>query len=280
MTQLHILACSSPTTTMMSLDKTLELYHFLVKKHPQSLITEDKWGTVPLLYAIWAGAPKDVIQFLVDSYKLHHPGYVFDWTAMVALLLRANAPMDRIHNISNINESHYPDYPIDWDSLLESDTAPFDRAVDHSGYFLKRFRYLVSRGLTKRINAISVRQWREYMLDLLEKAPFRYNKQNNYFILDGIRTKLVHFEGRSQELNAACYLLEVALWKKKLFEAGEEDRELLTDACEQMKIDGTFNFREHCRISCGAGIIIGHVLPYLMHSTVDDELRSSTEHLE
>ena len=280
MTQLHILACSSPTTSMKSLDKTLELYHFLVEKHPQSLITEDKWGTVPLLYAIWSCAPKDVIQFLVDSYKLHHPDYVFDWTAMVDLLLRANAPMDRIHNIANINESHYPDYPIDWDSLLESDTAPFDRAVDHSGYFLNRFRYLVSRGLTKRINAISVRQWREYMLDLLEKAPFRYNKQNNYFILDGIRTKLVHFEGRSQELNAACYLLEVALWKKKLFEAGEEDRELLTDACEQMKIDGSFNFREHCRISCGAGIIIGHVLPYLMHSTVDDELRSSSGHVE
>ena len=45
MTPLHILACSTK--------HHLELYKLMVEKYPETLITKDKWGDIPLLYALW-----------------------------------------------------------------------------------------------------------------------------------------------------------------------------------------------------------------------------------
>jgi hypothetical protein len=47
MTPLHIMACSSV--------HSLELYRVIVEKYPANLITEDRWGALPLLYAFWGG---------------------------------------------------------------------------------------------------------------------------------------------------------------------------------------------------------------------------------
>jgi len=71
MTPLHILACSTV--------QNLELYKVLVTKYPENLITEDRWGAVPLLYILWGDAPDEIVQFLVESYKSIHPNYELDY---------------------------------------------------------------------------------------------------------------------------------------------------------------------------------------------------------
>jgi hypothetical protein len=53
MTPLHVLACSTV--------QNLELYKVLVAKYPGNLITEDRWGALPLLYAVWGEAPDEVV---------------------------------------------------------------------------------------------------------------------------------------------------------------------------------------------------------------------------
>ncbi|MFN9898792.1 MAG: hypothetical protein ACK55Z_08380, partial [bacterium] len=75
MTPLHILTCSSI--------HDLELYRVIVEKYPANLITEDRWGALPLLYAFWGAAPAEIIQFLLDSYQSLYPSHVFNWTMMV-----------------------------------------------------------------------------------------------------------------------------------------------------------------------------------------------------
>ena len=45
MTPLHILTCSSV--------HNLEVYRLIVEKYPTNLITEDRWGALPLLYALF-----------------------------------------------------------------------------------------------------------------------------------------------------------------------------------------------------------------------------------
>jgi hypothetical protein len=55
MTPLHILACSSV--------HNLEVYRLIVEKYPANLITVDRWGALPLLYAFWGAAPVEVIEF-------------------------------------------------------------------------------------------------------------------------------------------------------------------------------------------------------------------------
>jgi hypothetical protein len=57
MTPLHILACSSI--------HDLEVYRVIIDNYPTNLITEDRWGALPLLYAFWGAAPAEIIQFLL-----------------------------------------------------------------------------------------------------------------------------------------------------------------------------------------------------------------------
>jgi hypothetical protein len=46
----------------------MDLYRVIVEKYPTNLITEDRWGALPLLYAIWGDAPAEIIEFLLESY--------------------------------------------------------------------------------------------------------------------------------------------------------------------------------------------------------------------
>ena len=84
MTPLHILACSSV--------HNLEMYRVIVEKYPTNLITEDRWGALPLLYAFWGAAPAETIQFLLKSYQALYPGYEFNWTNMVETMGRTDTP--------------------------------------------------------------------------------------------------------------------------------------------------------------------------------------------
>ena len=75
MTPLHILACST-------VDE-LSLYQVLIEKYPEGLITEDRFGALPLLYLLWGrklvwtrdapGLPcelaDEIVELLVESYK-------------------------------------------------------------------------------------------------------------------------------------------------------------------------------------------------------------------
>jgi hypothetical protein len=53
MTPLHILACSTV--------QCFELYRLMIDTYPASLIVEDAWGTIPLLYAVWGGTPSGLL---------------------------------------------------------------------------------------------------------------------------------------------------------------------------------------------------------------------------
>ena len=62
-------------------------------------------------------------------------------------------------------------------------------------------------------------------------------------------------------------MLELALWKMKLDELGKGEN---TMSNKKRKIDGS-DFRSRCRISCGADIVIQHVLPYLIIPPLEDK---------
>jgi hypothetical protein len=61
MTPLHILACSSV--------HDLEVYRVIVENYPTNLITEDRWGALPLLYAFWGAAPAEINSFFSTAMK-------------------------------------------------------------------------------------------------------------------------------------------------------------------------------------------------------------------
>jgi len=203
MTPLHIMACSTV--------QNLELYRVLITKYPESLIIEDRWGAIPLLYAIWGDAPSEIIQLLVDSYKSIYPNHEFEWTEMTATLNKANAPLDVIRNLLDIHERSFSDQSIDWDIVLEK--------VALSGFTLsyeeeaaqKRLRCLVKYSMTKRIRAIGLRQYRDYMSNRIE-GEITMGQKHNW--LDGVKSNLGDYEKKYRELKEATAMVELALWKR------------------------------------------------------------------
>ena len=145
MTPLHILACSSV--------HDLELYQLIVEKYPANLITRDRWGALPLLYAFWGSAPTEIIQFFVESYQSLYPDHEFNWTLMVETMGRCGTPKESIENLLRVKQIHFPDQPINWGYLLDFFAEPSTRNF-HGASFHERMRFLFMCGMLDRVEAL------------------------------------------------------------------------------------------------------------------------------
>jgi hypothetical protein len=250
MTPLHILACSSV--------HDLEVYRLIVEKYPANLITEDRWGALPLLYAFWGDAPVEIINFLIDSYQSLYPDHEFDWTDMVITLGRANAPVDVIQNLLDVQHTLYPGYNIGWDQILEelsrvSDDEPFVHPAT--------FCFLTRCSIATRVSAIGVKHFRDNMADNWmgdKDSDFNREMWRNETL-----TKLEYYESEYQKLKESTSLLELALWKMNIDASNidNDQGETMGGGNKKMKFDQS-DFRLQCRVSCGADHVVENVWPY------------------
>ena len=114
--------------------------------------------------------------------------------------------------------------------------------------------------MSERVEALPFKVWRTYITAMIQTANFK-SDENNSGMLRSIREKLVHFKDELPKLKEATTILELALWKINICDTNHQQN----SACHQKKIktEGT-SIRQQCRITCGADVIIGHVLPYLL----------------
>ena len=256
MTPLHILACSSV--------HDLELYRVIVEKYPANLITEDRWGALPLLYAFWGAAPNEIIQFLLTSYKSLYPGHVFNWTMMVETMGRCDTPKERIEIILCVREIHFPEQPLDWEYLLNEFAQPsnFHRSdyTFNGAPFRERMQFLFTCGMSDRMEALAFKVWRNYITHMIQTFYFEYYG-DNLVVLREIQSKLAHFEVELPKLKEVTTILEIALWKIKMNQKSHQC--MYTQSQKKMKTD-EFIARQQCRVTCGADVVIGHVLPFLI----------------
>ena len=263
MTPLHILACSSV--------HDLEVYRVIVEKYPTNLITEDRWGALPLLYALWGAATNEIIHFLVESYESLYPDHIFNWTMMVETMGRCDTPKERIENLLRVKQMHFPEQPIDWGYLLDLFAEPSNRNF-HGAPFQERMRYLVTCCLSSRVEALAFKLWRDHITNMIHTADYKWRLDNST-ILRGIQDKLAYFEDELPKLEEATTILELALWKMRINE--ESHNEKSTRRQKKGKTDVS-SVRHHCRVTCGVDVVIGRVLPYLLMSTVDQESDSAS----
>jgi hypothetical protein len=76
-----------------------------------------------------------------------------------------------------------------------------------------------------------------------------------------IRAKLAHFEDELQKLKEVTTILELALWKMRMNEKKSKDVD--TKSQKKIKTDESIT-RQQCRVTCGADVIIGPVLQFLI----------------
>jgi hypothetical protein len=251
MTPLHILACSSV--------HNLEVYRLIVEKYPANLITEDRWGALPLLYAFWGAAPDEIIQFLLESYQSLYPGHVFNWTMMVKTIGRCDTPKENIENLLRVNLMHFPEQPIDWEYLLDEFAS--NSLVSINGAPLQeRMRFLFTCGLSERMEALAFQVWRCQITNMISTAQWR---NDNSAFLHQIQEKLTHFEDEFLRLKEATSILELKLWKVRMTMDTDIHQEIICSQQKKVRVDQS-EFRRQCRVTCGASVVIGHVLPFLL----------------
>jgi hypothetical protein len=264
MTPLHIMACSSV--------HDLEVYHIIVENYPTNLITEDRWGAPPLLYAFWGAAPSEIIQFLLESYQLLYPNHVFNWTMMVETMGRCDTPKECIENMLRMKQLHFPEQPIDWEYLLEMFAQP--SLFSFISPFKERMQFLVMCGMSERVDALAFKVWRVCMTNMIHTAAFVYDDDDNddddlgeqslrenTLILHEIQEKLAHFEDEMPRLKEATTILELALWKNML---DVNSKKMETNRCQKKMRSDESDVRQQCRVTCGADVVIGHVMPFLI----------------
>jgi len=226
------------------------------EQYPENLITKDRWGAVPLLYAIWSDVPSEIIQLLVESYKSLYPNYDFNWTDMVATLSRTKTQGAIRTSLLNIHQEFIPD--LDWEAWIEE-------LANHDQLSYSTFRFLFRRGFTDRVNAIGLKQLRDDMMEVMKKPESFGGSKVGW--LNIVRSKLVKYEEEYNRLKEATATLELALWKNKINEFDTKKRKRTEESDS--------DFREQCRISCRADIVIEHVLPFLMPDASSCESESS-----
>jgi hypothetical protein len=128
-------------------------------------------------------------------------------------------------------------------------------------------RFLVMCGMSERVEGLAFKVWRDHIRQMIHTVDFNADEADNFVLLISIRLKLSRFEDELPKLKDATTILELALWKNRITE----------NNCQHTTIDrrkkiktGDASIRRQCRVTCGADVIIGHVLPYLI-STGDDE---------
>jgi hypothetical protein len=263
MTPLHILACSSV--------HDLELYRLIVEKYPTNLFTEDRWGATPLLYAFWGAAPAEIIKFLLENHQSLYPDHEFNWTLMVETMGRCDTPKESIENLLCAKQMHFPEQPIDWGYLLDL-FAELSNHNFNGAPFQERMRFLFMCGMLDRVEALAFKLWRDHITNMIQTADYIWSMDNSD-ILRAIREKLAYFEDELPKLKEATTILELALWKMRINE--ESHNEKSTRRQRKGKTDES-SVRQHCRVTCGADVVIGRVLPYLLMSTVDQESDSAS----
>ena len=124
-------------------------------------------------------------------------------------------------------------------------------------------------GMSDCVDTLAFKVWRDYIKSMVYSAKFIHNGDNVHIvrrIQARIQAKVVYFEAKYYKLKEITTTLELALWKLRmnekisLHEATPRQKKIKTDES---------NIRQQCRITCGADVVIRHILPYLI--TANDE---------
>jgi len=209
-------------------------------------------------------APNAIIEFLLESYQSLYPRYEFNWTMMVETMGRTHTPKEQIENLLCMKQMHFPEQPIDWEYLLNKIAHP-SKFYLSAVLFEEQMRFLVMSGMSMRVEALPFKFWRKFITIMIHISNFKFNGEESQNILRAIRDKLTHFEDELPNLKETATMLELALWKKRIHDMNHQD--VATRSQKKIKTVES-STRQQDRVTCGADVVIGHVMPFLIEDIV------------
>jgi hypothetical protein len=177
---------------------------------------------------------------------------------MVETMGRCDTPKERIENLLRVKQMHFHSQHINWVYLLNKFAQP-SRVPFYGAPNQERLQFLFMCGMSTRVEALAFQVWRDHITNMNQTADYKW-MEDNTGVLRRIRRKIAHFEDELPKLKEATSMLELALWKMEMNEKICQD--MATQGQKKVKTDES-SIRQQCRITCGADVIIGHVLPFL-----------------
>lgn len=135
---------------------------------------------------------------------------------------------------------------------------------DSSGPSNVMFSFVVKQCTANQVNAIGLKLWRDDMANMIGKGvrPSSNDSKDSWF--DRVKAKLSQYEAKYRMLKEATTYLELALWKNKLCESNPINHQNGRGRrCKKLKLNES-GLRRQYRVNCGADVVIGNVLPYLL----------------
>ncbi len=243
MTPLHILACSST--------HHLQMYQLLVENYPESLTVEDKWGDIPLTYALTCNAPMEIIEFLVESHRSEYPDYDWNWEDISDSVIYMRAPLHRFDLLLETHKRYFPHQKIDLKSVILSRVAP---GMDLGRYKIEEetFQLILNASIVKRLDSLNVNHCRSVLEERIRLIATLPGLLEDHVC--GLYSELDIFEGKKE----IAPLLELALWKVALADPFHK----------KARISNEVSIRTLCRVKCGADIVIRNVLNFIGSESV------------
>jgi hypothetical protein len=171
---------------------------------------------------------------------------------------RCDTPKENIDNLLRVKQMLFPEQPIDWEYLLYEFMRP-SKVCFHS-FFTERMQFLITCGMSTRVEALAFKVWRNYITTMIQTPNFEYGG-DNLGIMHRIQEKLDNFEVGLIKLKEITTILELALWKLKMNESSHLVEMI---HCKKKMRNDESDMRRQCRVTCGADVVIGHVLPFLI----------------
>jgi hypothetical protein len=116
--------------------------------------------------------------------------------------------------------------------------------------------------MSEHMKTLAFQVWRDHITKMICTANFQHNS-SNFGILREIRSKLDHFKDELPKLKEATSILELVLWKMKINEKSHQD--MSTQSQKKIKACDS-SIRSQNRVTCGADVVIGHMLPFLINT--------------
>lgn len=270
MTPLHILACSTK--------HHLDMFRLLITSNPEQLVTEDAWGEIPLSYAIWGRAPREVVELLAAGMKEFHALYLVDWEKMLGTFCRGLAPIPCVKYMIEVVDSIFPNQTlqgVDWNQMVRLLCTNAKASEEHVQRFISVYSDALPKnksdleslsldlareekfgfkpfwlriGIYKRLSSLDKKEWREEIESLIETCPTGSSRRNTVGKRLELMKDILH-RLTLYEIVAQMWVLELALWKAKIGGSEKANK----------------SYRSRCQIMCGADVIVPNVMGYLIH---------------
>jgi len=200
------------------------------------------------------------LHFIVESYKLHHPNYEFDWTSMIKTLYRAWVPVCTVETLVNMHRNSFAYQQYDMQAAVMELAVSNVRNDDYPRRFgtslpasLDVFSFLIHTSVSGRLDSLGVERWRNEVNEDLMCVPVSPKEREEY--ATKLYAKLALFE-LAKESSA---ILELALWKAKIEESCYRPSHKNARANDEQ-----ISRKEQYRVNCGADVVVRNVLRYLV----------------